>query len=364
MVKTVAVSAGTSAEIAGANATRTTGTCGRAKVGAAITAPAVAAQGWEKAEAPANGAAVAWVAAEAMAAREAMAASAAALMAEAKPATDMAADMAEAAAWDWVAWASAAALMAARRVVDMSGARLGPAAKAGAAMAATKAAAAIPARATRAQGGYTGQGYTGQGYGDRDRDYGRSDDRGFIERASDEVASWFGDEDAERRRRMDEQGEHRGRGPKGYARSDDRIREEICDRLTDDPMIDASEVEVTVSSGEVTLAGTVDRREIRRRAEDLAERISGVNHVQNNLRVRQGSTGASQSGASAMGGAGSGRSGSGTSSTGSTSSSGSIFGSASSNGSSGASTGSTGGSYTGTGGSSSSSEGTKGVSGS
>lgn len=155
--------------------------------------------------------------------------------------------------------------------------------------------------------GYTGQGYSGQGYGDRDRDYGRgsSEDRGFIERASDEVASWFGDEDAERRRRMDERGEHRGRGPKGYARSDDRIREEICDRLTDDPMIDASEVEVTVSSGEVTLAGTVEGREIRRRAEDLAERISGVNHVQNNLRVRQSS--------STMGGTQSGLSGSGTS---------------------------------------------------
>ena len=29
------------------------------------------------------------------------------------------------------------------------------------------------------------------------------DDRGFFERAGDEVASWFGDEDAERRRRMD-----------------------------------------------------------------------------------------------------------------------------------------------------------------
>src|SRR5690242_17946474 len=36
------------------------------------------------------------------------------------------------------------------------------------------------------------------------RDRGRSrDDRGFFERAGDEVASWFGDEDAERRRRED-----------------------------------------------------------------------------------------------------------------------------------------------------------------
>src|SRR6266513_1666371 len=32
---------------------------------------------------------------------------------------------------------------------------------------------------------------------------GRPDDRGFFDRASDEVASWFGDEEAERRRHED-----------------------------------------------------------------------------------------------------------------------------------------------------------------
>lgn len=39
----------------------------------------------------------------------------------------------------------------------------------------------------------------------RESDYerGRRDERGFFERAGDEVASWFGDEDAERRRRED-----------------------------------------------------------------------------------------------------------------------------------------------------------------
>ena len=102
-----------------------------------------------------------------------------------------------------------------------------------------------------------------QGYGGRqDQDYGQRGERGFWERAGDEVSSWFGDDDAERRRRMDEQrgGIHRGRGPKGYTRSDDRIREDVNDRLSDDPFIDASEVEVSVSSCEVTLSGTVDSR--------------------------------------------------------------------------------------------------------
>ena len=45
-----------------------------------------------------------------------------------------------------------------------------------------------------------------------DRDRSGRDDRGFFERAGDEVASWFGDEDAERRRREDRIREDRGRG--------------------------------------------------------------------------------------------------------------------------------------------------------
>jgi CBS domain-containing protein len=82
-------------------------------------------------------------------------------------------------------------------------------------------------------------------------------------------------------------GEHQGRGPKGYQRSDERIREDIHERLTDDAMLDASEIEVQVQSREVTLTGSVRTRTEKRRAEDLAESVSGVAHVQNNLRVGQ-----------------------------------------------------------------------------
>jgi osmotically-inducible protein OsmY len=106
--------------------------------------------------------------------------------------------------------------------------------------------------------------------------------RDFWDRAGDEIASWFGDEDAERRRRRDE---HRGRGPKGYVRSDARIEEEVNDRLTDDGMLDASDIEVDVASREVTLSGTVTSRMAKRHAEDLADSVSGVENVQNNLRV-------------------------------------------------------------------------------
>src|SRR5262249_31222126 len=116
---------------------------------------------------------------------------------------------------------------------------------------------------------------------------GREQDRSWWNRATDEVASWVRDEDAQPRRRMDQMRGHQGRGPRGYTRSDDRIREDVNDRLTDDAMVDASEVGVMVSSCEVTLSGTVNSREERRRAEDIAENVSGVKHVQNNIRVQQ-----------------------------------------------------------------------------
>ncbi|MBM0108767.1 BON domain-containing protein [Steroidobacter sp. S1-65] len=78
----------------------------------------------------------------------------------------------------------------------------------------------------------------------------------------------------------------RGRGPKGYKRSDDRIREEVCDCLTDDDELDASNIDVSVKDGEVTLSGFVTSREDKRRAEMLAERLSGVKEVQNSIRVQ------------------------------------------------------------------------------
>jgi CBS domain-containing protein len=84
---------------------------------------------------------------------------------------------------------------------------------------------------------------------------------------------------------------HRGRGPKGYVRSDDRISEDVCERLMEDRDVDATEIDVSVSNSEVTLSGTVASREAKRRAEDCAERIPGVTHVQNNLRVSQGTSG-------------------------------------------------------------------------
>ena len=206
---------------------------------------------------------------------------------------------------------------------------------------------------------------------DYDREQNR---RGPVDRAGDEVRSWFGDEDAARRRRLDEArnerdrswterdrnpaertwdraretardstdrdrdgrrglsewndndrprsfgdtsryatddryaprpwtgtnyGEpvnrpydrgsdapdYRGRGPRGYQRSDARMFEDICDQLTVDPRIDASDVEVDVKGAEVTLRGSVRSREEKRYTEDVVEHVMGVRDVNNHLKV-------------------------------------------------------------------------------
>jgi hypothetical protein len=123
-------------------------------------------------------------------------------------------------------------------------------------------------------------------YNDRGNDW-RDNERGWWDRTKDEVASWFGDEDAERRRRRDEMnsGQHRGKGPKNYTRSEERIKEDVSDALSEDSFLDASGIEVSVKEGEVTLNGEVDSRYSKHRAEDLSEDVTGVTNVQNNLRV-------------------------------------------------------------------------------
>ena len=215
-------------------------------------------------------------------------------------------------------------------------------------------------------------------------------DRGVVSRTRDEVASWFGDDEAARRRRMDEMRNERhdrewtgrsmergwdrardavrnatdrdrdgrrgmaewndndrthhywnsersfgdtsryaasepyvtqqwnrpsyenrdwpersysGRGPRGYQRGDERIREDVCDRLTEDPRIDASDVEVQVANAEVTLSGSVRTRDEKHLTEHLVERISGVREVNNNLKVRPPDEviGTARSGASMLG---------------------------------------------------------------
>jgi osmotically-inducible protein OsmY len=194
------------------------------------------------------------------------------------------------------------------------------------------------------------------------------DDRGFLDRAGDEVRAWFGDDEARRRRMMDERevgyderggrgrgdqwgfgpwpggrqlqeewrqwgvepyarrgyghggrgrgwtewgdfgawfggesgrerrGPFAGRGPRGYQRSDERIKDDVCEQMAQHGDLDASAIEVRVENGEVTLQGSVDSRRAKHLAEDLVEDVFGVREVHNLLRVATGTQDAPRGG--------------------------------------------------------------------
>lgn len=111
--------------------------------------------------------------------------------------------------------------------------------------------------------------------------WGAGGERNWFDRATDTVAGWFSDDDDRRERG------YRGHGPSGYSRSDERIMEDACDALTEDWGVDARQISVSVSNGEVTLDGKVPSRQQKRRAEDCVDDLSGVRNVQNNLRVEE-----------------------------------------------------------------------------
>ena len=78
---------------------------------------------------------------------------------------------------------------------------------------------------------------------------------------------------------------HHGLGPRDYRRADARVYEDVCEALTHDSEVDATEIEVKVTDGEVTLLGTVTSREQKRRAGFIADRMPGVRDVHNQLRI-------------------------------------------------------------------------------
>jgi hypothetical protein len=87
------------------------------------------------------------------------------------------------------------------------------------------------------------------------------------------------------RHRTDTKSTYRGKGPKGYRPSDERLRERICERLTDDPFIDATDLEVSVANGEVTVTGAVPVRRMKFAIEDLVSDIAGVTALHNSIRT-------------------------------------------------------------------------------
>jgi hypothetical protein len=123
---------------------------------------------------------------------------------------------------------------------------------------------------------------------ENDRDYGRRMDEGgyrpdaYGDGRAHSPRSWMGRAGGFLSgRRDDDERRMRRRGP-----SDRVLWAVIVERLEDERRLDLSDVDVIVEDGEVTLNGTVRRKEDKRRIEDIAD-IDGVRHVQNNLRVRE-----------------------------------------------------------------------------
>jgi osmotically-inducible protein OsmY len=94
-------------------------------------------------------------------------------------------------------------------------------------------------------------------------------------------------------------GRYAGRGPKGYRRSDARILEDVCEILTRDPEVDATDIDIRVENRVVMLGGTVNNRHAKRVAEDLTYTVRGIEDVRNEIRVVASAdlTGVSESGA-------------------------------------------------------------------
>jgi hypothetical protein len=59
----------------------------------------------------------------------------------------------------------------------------------------------------------------------------------------------------------------------------------VCERLSWNDEVDATDITVRVEAGEVTLEGTVETRHMKRLSEDIAEEVGGVQDVHNRLRV-------------------------------------------------------------------------------
>lgn len=80
---------------------------------------------------------------------------------------------------------------------------------------------------------------------------------------------------------------HQGKGPKGYRRSDESIREDVCEALYRSHEVDASGIDVDVKESCVYLRGEVEDRQMKREAEAAVEHISGVDDVQNLLTLKR-----------------------------------------------------------------------------
>ena len=74
-----------------------------------------------------------------------------------------------------------------------------------------------------------------------------------------------------------------GVGPKGWSKSDEHLFENVCEALSDNHLLDASNIEVEVSDGLVYLKGSVSNFHAKKEAQISIEDLPGVKDVMNFL---------------------------------------------------------------------------------
>ncbi|WER48781.1 BON domain-containing protein [Cupriavidus sp. WKF15] len=126
---------------------------------------------------------------------------------------------------------------------------------------------------------------------DNGRDDNRDDDEhgtlyNLGRRIGEAVGDWFGTSERH----------ERPTGPRGYQRTDERIRDHICERLSYARRLDVSDVSVDVKDGVVTLSGTVNSRSQKYYIEELVDDTYGVREVNNDIHVRRDAGSPSQPG--------------------------------------------------------------------
>lgn len=130
------------------------------------------------------------------------------------------------------------------------------------------------------QQGYGGQNFNRQSqtsFG-RDQEYGQGSGQGFTSQNYGQQSQSSG---------MQSGRSYRGMGPKGYTRSDERLKEDISEKLMENDEIDASDVTIECREGVVTLEGTVNERRLKHRIEDIVEQCHGVKDIENRLTVKR-----------------------------------------------------------------------------
>lgn len=85
----------------------------------------------------------------------------------------------------------------------------------------------------------------------------------------------------------DERVNYFGKGPKGYSRSPERIKDDACERLARDFELDASEISVELEDHVLVLKGEVASRRDKRRAEWVLEELPGIEDIRNLITIKK-----------------------------------------------------------------------------